>query len=272
MKYIFPALVVLIALLIGPQTYTNWRTDKAIRQQISTSVGQLDSAGPVGANRIGHVRVDGVMRVFSEKRLHHLLSKEGHPPNRVSIWNWGGVSQVTASALGLDRKHHFANSYLVGYQPFEAKQIWVPLYTLAMRKRYEYDHLQYGGLQEVWQNSRQAYYYTRGDCEDHAIVLADWLIEMGVDARVVMGTHKKEGHAWVVFVLKGKTYLMEATSKRKVRSTGAIPAASVMVNYHPRYQFNRDSFWVNTGSHLTTNYTGPHWELKSRFISKKGRI
>ena len=58
-----------------------------------------------------------------------------------------------------------------------------PLYTLAQRKRYQLDAKQYAGRSEVWQTSRQAFFYPRGDCEDHAIALADWLIEMGEDAR-----------------------------------------------------------------------------------------
>lgn len=268
MKYIFPGLLLLVAVLTGPQIYTNWQTDKAIKQKIAASVHKIDTDGRVGKTRPGHLEVSGVMRVFTEKHLHRMMKSVSQPGRWMYLWNWGGVKQAAASALGIDRKHHFTNSYLVGYQPFEAKRVWVPLLTLSMRKRYEYDHLQYGGLQEVWQTSRQAYYYTRGDCEDHALALADWLIEMGYDARVVLGNHNDQGHAWVVFILDGKTYLLEATSKRRLRSMGAIPVAAVMYNYHPQQQFNRDSFWVNTGSQFTTKYTGAHWELKSRFVAQ----
>jgi hypothetical protein len=115
-----------------------------------------------------------------------------------------------------------------------------------------------------------AIYYTRGDCEDHAMVLADWLISMEIDARVVLGFYKEEGHAWVVFFLNGKAYLLEATSKRKIRNAGAIPAAALMADYHPTCQFNRDKFWVNTGSRFITRYSGPPWKLKSRFVGTGG--
>jgi hypothetical protein len=267
MKYLFPVLVLVIVLLIGPQIYNTWRTDQEIRQKINTSVDRLNQTGYAGKNRSGYMVVDGDVRKFTEKWLHRMLKHEPRQDGGTYLWNWGNVSRAAASAMGIDKRHHFTNSYLVGYQPFVAKRVWVPLYTLALRKRYEYDHLQYGGLKEVWQTSRQAYYYTRGDCEDHAMVLADWLIEMGIDARVVLGNHKEEGHAWVVFLLNSKTYLLEATSKRKKRSMGAIPAAAVMVNYHPQYQFNRDNFWVNTGSQFTTKYTGAHWKLKSKFFA-----
>lgn len=269
MKYGSVFLVVLIVLLTGPHLYKNYRIDAEIKEKINDSVRDLSPYGRVAQNRPGHVFAKGTLRAFTEKDLHRLIKQNPKSAGRVAIWRWNRIHAATLSAQGIDRRHHFANSYLVGYQPFETKHIWVPLYTLALRKHYEYDHLQYSGLKDVWQNSQQAYYYTRGDCEDHALILADWLIEMGLDARVVLGNYKEEGHAWVVFILNGKAYLLEATSKRKVRSMRGIPAAALKVDYHPQFQFNRDSFWVNKGSRFTTAYTGRHWELRSRFIDMK---
>lgn len=267
MRYIVLIGVVLIAILLGPHIYTNWRTDQEIGQQIERSVDQQSHVGHAAKNRRGYVEVDGSVWTFTEKRLRELLDAQNTIRSLVYFWNWGGVESATASAMGIDKQHHFANSFLVGYQPFETQSIWVPLYTLVLRKRYEFDHLQYSKMQDVWQNSKQAFYYTRGDCEDHALILADWLISMGVDARVVLGFYKEEGHAWVVFFLNGKAYLLEATSKRKIRNAGAIPAASIMVNYHPTCQFNRDKFWVNTDSRFITHYSGAPWRLRSRFIA-----
>jgi hypothetical protein len=270
MRYFLIALVVLIALLTGPELYTNWRTNKELRQKTEASLTSLDAEGESAGNRTGHVEVRGVLRAFTIRDLYHLIEKEGLSSDFMYLWNWGGVSDATASALGMDRRHHFANSYLVGYQPFESEHVWVPLYTLAMRKRYEYDRVQYSGLQDVWQTSKQAFYYTRGDCEDHAIILADWLISLGIDARVVVGTHRERGHAWVVYFDNGKAYLLEATSKKRMRRAGAIPLAAMMTAYHPTHQFNRDYFWVNTGTRFTTRYDGPHWKRRSRFVAGDG--
>ena len=270
MKFIIPALILLVLGLTGPHLYNNWRTEKEIQQKIDHSVGHLEADGLSGRNRAGHVEVDGVMRTFTHRELRNFIKKEGASPGLVYFWNWQGISRATASAMAVDGWHYFANSYLLGYQPFETDQIWVPLYTLVLRKQYEYDRLQYSGLQDVWQNSKQAFYATRGDCEDHAIILADWLISMGVDARVVLGKYKQQGHAWVIFFRKGRAYLLEATDKRKLRTAGAIPDAAVMVDYHPAYQFNRDKFWVNTGSPYTTRYDGKRWELRSRFVATEG--
>ncbi len=272
MKYFVYALAVFIALLTLPKLYIDWRTNTELQEKTETSVALLDAAGRDAGNREGHVEVFGVLRAFTTDDLYRYIEKEGLAPGLIYFWNWGGVRNATASAMGLDRRHHFANSYLVGYAPFESEQVWVPLYTLAMRKKYQYDRLQYSGLQDVWQNSKQAFYYTRGDCEDHAIILADWLISMGVDARVAVGTHREQGHAWVVYFDNGRAYLLEATSKRRVRRMGAIPLASVMTDYHPTHQFNRDKFWVNTGTRFTTRYHGPEWKLTSRFVTADGGV
>jgi len=141
---------------------------------------------------------------------------------------------------------------------------------LAVKKRYQFDHLQYSGLADVWQNSIQAFYYARGDCEDHSIVLADWLISLGKDARVALGDYNGNGHAWVVLIHDQKEYILEATSKRKIKSLKHYPLAGLARGYHPTFQFNRTEFWVNTGTKFTTKYTGKHWVLRSRFV-KSGR-
>jgi hypothetical protein len=85
---------------------------------------------------------------------------------------------------------------------------------------------------------------------------------MGYDARVVTGMHGKEGHAWVVMFDQGKTYLLEATSKRRRRT---LPLAASMPDYKPEYMFDRQNFWVNTGSVLTSNYRDGKWQKRSTF-------
>ena len=82
------------------------------------------------------------------------------------------------------------------------------LYTVARRKRYQYDHITYPGRSEVWQSSQQAFYSAVGDCEDHAILLADWLIGLGYDARVAVGDYDGAGHAWVVLFAEGQEFLL----------------------------------------------------------------
>ncbi|MBN1586259.1 MAG: hypothetical protein JW937_02390 [Candidatus Omnitrophica bacterium] len=61
-----------------------------------------------------------------------------------STWDFEGILDATASAPGLDRLHHFVNSFLVGYQPFAADSLLEILHTVAICKTYKRDDLQYG--------------------------------------------------------------------------------------------------------------------------------
>ncbi|WP_237057327.1 transglutaminase-like domain-containing protein [Microbulbifer sediminum] len=241
------------------------RIDPQLQQKLS-----LEDNGNTRASRDsqrGQVRVNGSSRPITEQLVQKMVARRSEAESAyVSIWNWQGISNVTASARGLDSKHHFANSYLVGFQPFETDKLWVPLYSLATRKQYQYDHLQYAGLSDIWQTSRQAYYQPRGDCEDHAILLADWLINLGVDARVAMGTHRGQGHAWVVAIVDNREYLLEATSKRRQTSWQAMPLAALAEGYDVEFQFNREFFWAKKSPAPTRRYRGNHWVMKSRFI------
>ncbi|GAA5526078.1 hypothetical protein Maes01_02672 [Microbulbifer aestuariivivens] len=228
---------------------------------------ELSSAERVRDNQRGVVRVQGSSEPLTEEFLHQAVEQRSLEDSAyVSVWHWRGIRDATASARGLDSKHHFANSYLVGFQPFTTRELWVPLYTLATRKEYQLDHLQYSGLADIWQTSRQAYYQKRGDCEDHAILLADWLINLGVDARVAMGTFKGEGHAWVVAIVNNREYLLEATSKERRSSFQAMPLAALAEGYDVEFQFNRDFFWAKRSKAATRNYRGSHWVKKSQFI------
>lgn len=176
-----------------------------------------------------------------------------------------GAKDFSASATGTDLKHHIVNSYLVGYSPFYTKNTWIPWQTLAKKKTYQTDHVTYKGRPDVWQTSKQAYRLTRGDCEDHAIALADWLISMGDDARVVVGTYKGGGHAWVVLLKDGKEFILEATQKSGLQTMIRFPLAKQMPGYRPSYMFNRKYFWKNTGSRATSDYSSSKWIKKSRF-------
>lgn len=204
---------------------------------------------------------------LTSEYIQQWISKSGKHPQQQAysfIWNDKTKQPFTESSMGLDRKHYIANSFLVGIQPFETGNPWLPLYALANRKTYQLDSEQYQGA-DVWQNSAQAFKYLRGDCEDHAIVLADWLISMGIDARVVLGRYKEGGHAWVVAFLHGEAYLLEATSKREVQDWKHYPLASVTQHYYPTAMFNRTRFWVKRASAHSRDYSQSAWEEASRF-------
>lgn len=167
--------------------------------------------------------------------------------------------QFAASKLGLDFKHHFQNSFLVGYTPFEVSEIWMPHEVLNMRLKYQLDVDNFAGFEEIWLTSHEAFQRGRGDCEDHAIALADWLIEMGEDARVVTGTHEGGGHAWVVLIRDKGTFLLEATNKKRNRLFSSYPLARLAKGYAPTAMFNREYYWVKSDQSETSDYTGSHW-------------
>jgi predicted transglutaminase-like cysteine proteinase len=205
---------------------------------------------------------------FTEQQVQHHFQHRSRKEMTagVAYWSFQNNPPVIASAFGTDYLHHFVNHYLVGYAPFRTQNLWMPHYTISMRLKYQLDAQQYGGFKEVWQNSKEAFMNTRGDCEDHALALADWLIEMGIDARVVLGDYKNEGHAWVVVFLEREIFLLESTSKQKNQSWRHYPLAKFETNYHPKYMFNRNYFWLNAGSSYTTRYEGNNWVKKSRFF------
>ena len=204
---------------------------------------QVDDTTYWGLNSGTISSIDG-KSVFTEAEFEMAVpdmdrSKEGF----VLFWYTPDNGAAT-STLGSDKKHHFVQGYLSNYKPFDTDKLWIPLQTIAMRKTYMYDHDQYNGFIEIWQYSIEAYSNTRGDCQDHSIILCDWLNALGYEARVACGTHKTEGHAWVVLYLGGKELILEATQKRFLSGNGHYPLASTLPDYKPMFMFDHDFHYL----------------------------
>ena len=170
--------------------------------------------------------------------------------------------KINLFAKGTDGKKHPSNAYLLGFAPFQTQKYWVPLLAVSLRVRYMTDAIiKYDD--DVWQTSVETYKRMWGDCEDHAILLADWMIKLGYDARVAVGTVNGQGHAWVVLFKDGKEYLLEATDKGSRRR---YP----LVALHPEYvsfcMFNRDHFWaVLTKKDYRGRIQSQEWAILSDF-------
>lgn len=268
----FKKIIIILPFLIAVLLYTAQKLRTAlfeskINHQIEETLKRSHFDPEKESAKGNYIQILQNGNKFSEQQIH------SHFQNRsidemtlgVAYWSFLNNPPVTASAFGTDYLHHFVNHYLVGYAPFQTEILWIPQYTISMRLKYQLDAQQYGGFKEVWQNSREAFINTRGDCEDHALALTDWLIEMGIDARVVLGSFKNEGHAWVVVFLDSGVFLLESTRKQKYKSWQHYPLAKFETNYRPKYMFNRDYFWLNRGSSYTTSYEGNNWGKKSRF-------
>ena len=270
--FVFLVMSQLLSQLAGPlpddspflteQTRLERQLDARLRGAVSLLSPQTASQGPVS----GEIEVLANGKRVGQAELHRLLGAEVNK-SAFFVYRFYGVESASASALGLDRQHHFVNAYLEGYSPFATDNLFVPLLVLARKKEYMLDNLNHGG-DEVWQSSRQAFWFTRGDCEDHAIALADWLIDMGQDARVALGTYQGGGHAWVVLIKDGQEYILEATQKRGVSGLKRYPLAAAQPDYVPHYQFNRSHFWATVAGVPTTRYQGSHWIEKSRFTRR----
>lgn len=224
--------------------------------------------GPVPRARhddqAGHAIV-GDQRVSQVDIRRRTGRHERHRRARFFTWDVAGRSPATATAHGTGDGHYVVNSSLVGFRPFATKHSTVPRAVLVRRKTYQRERIQYDGRGDVWQTSREAWIALRGDCEDHALVLADWLIEMGLEARVAVGTHDGGGHAWVVVIGDaGEQYLLEAIGKRG--RARALPRAGLAQGYRSGLQFDREHFWVNTGSRRTRDYAGDQWHRRGRFV------
>ncbi len=201
-------------------------------------------------------------RLAPEKLAAELAGRtQGH----VVPLGYRGIGTINMSAPSTSRTHFLVNDYLEGFEPYPVKNIMEPLYVISQRKQYQLDARQYSGRKEVWQTSREAYRFSRGDCEDHALLLADWLIAMEEDARVVLGEYRSGGHAWVVLLKDGKEYLLEATKKNGLSRSKPYPLAALHKDYQPVYMFNRSEFWENIGSKYTRSYQGDHWQKQSQY-------
>jgi hypothetical protein len=196
-----------------------------------------------------------------------LPSMEGTGVGKGTFTRFYFGKPVAQIAYGIDDIPYFVNAFLTDFAPAEIRDIWQAHRLLYNRLRYQPDSRHFPGRTEVWQSSAQTYRSMRGDCEDFAILLADWLRTAGgYDARVVLGTYGKEGHAWVVVFKEEAVYLVEATGRFSSR---IYPLAKFLPKYHPESMFTRDTFWVNTGSKFTTSYRGEAWKKVSRFVRFK---
>lgn len=201
----------------------------------------------------------GVMITHDFKKIVRIPSR-GLYKDRSLLRRYASQT-VGLIAQASDKNFYYANGFFQDFIPFKVNNVYNAMNFIAQRLRYEYDEKLFNGSKELWQTSKEAYVRMRGDCEDHAILLADWLESLGYDARVAVGTHKGGGHAWVVWFDKGEAYIIEATNKRQRRF---YPLAKSMYDYQAYYMFNKKSFWERSRQILSNDYkTG--WNKRAYF-------
>ena len=95
---------------------------------------------------------------------------------------------------------------------------------------------------DFWQHPATFEHLRAGDCEDFAVWAWRKLVELGVDADIVVGYCVDKGklsgrHAWVVFRQDGKEFLFEPGEKTK--EAMIKPLADVRDNYIPEVGADR---------------------------------
>ncbi len=152
-------------------------------------------------------------------------------------------------------RYHRAHDYLEGMSPppgvgsgaesrfDEMMAIWKKAVESC---RYAVDLGGSNGEKDTWQRPSETYSFRNGDCEDSSLMLADWLIARGFDARVAIGQALAQGgHAWVVVRLHDKQYLLETT----MNEVPQMPPEPVVAKgrYQPQFLFDRRNLYFPSG-------------------------
>ncbi|MEM0896418.1 MAG: transglutaminase-like domain-containing protein [Verrucomicrobiota bacterium] len=139
--------------------------------------------------------------------------------------------------------------------PDEVIDIWA---AVGRHCNYVKDKYTPDGQEDAWQTSRETVQFGNGDCEDTSILLCDWLLSRGIEARVAVGEHREAGgHAWVVARIDGKEHILETTTASAGRHR--LPELqSVAKDYYPNFLFDHDGIYFRRRQGWTSEY----WSAK----------
>ncbi len=158
----------------------------------------------------------------------------------------GGI--LATDSLG---SYRWGNEFLVGYQPpavFPADitrehEMFIVWNAVNSDCIYRTDSNEPGESRDAWQMGLETMVRGQGDCEDTSILLTDWLIARGFNARMAIGTIRGGGHAWCVVRLDGVEYLLESTNANP--DMNHLPYVErVGAGYEPHTLIDRDYIYV----------------------------
>jgi len=124
---------------------------------------------------------------------------------------------------------------------------------VAAKCRYQLDAQRINGA-DSWCTPDETYAAGSGDCEDTSLLLVDLLTSQGFDAKVALGTHEGEGHAWVVVNIEGVDHLLESTWRKvdHLKEPPTVDAAGLA--YDPDYLFDRSALYFSKFEGWTGDY------------------
>lgn len=177
----------------------------------------------------------------------------------------------TYAVIAADSRGRFryVNEFLTGYSPpakFPRDQsriqelftIWKAVHSHCAYTR---DPAARKKDTDCWQTAVETQNLQRGDCEDSAIFLSDWLISRGFQARMALGRYgDMGGHAWCVVHLDGNDYLLESTEAEPDPSNPPL-ADSIGSRYVPEVLFDSQAIYVRANSRQSWN--GNYWSAKT---------
>ena len=136
----------------------------------------------------------------------------------------------------------------------ELLAIWA---DVAAKCQYKTDAQRVFGS-DSWELPIETYRNGHGDCEDTSLLLAELLIERGFEARVALGKHDNDGHAWCVVRLDGVSYLLESTWENIEALSRPPKLEELAMEYEPKYLFDRESLYFLRQD----DWTGDYWSEK----------
>jgi len=165
---------------------------------------------------------------------------------------------IAADTHGMWRR---ANTYFTGMDSpvvrgwmTDMQRVMAVWQDVVTKCRYQLDAERILGG-DSWEKPEDTYNSGIGDCEDTSLLLADMLMSQGFQAKVALGRHNGEGHAWVVVQVEGEDYLLE-TTWNDVGDLDQPPLLEeVGIDYEPQYLIDRDSIYFRR--HY--GWTGDYW-------------
>ncbi len=164
---------------------------------------------------------------------------------------------IAVDSKGLWRR---ANHFLIGFDEIDPGEnldpekrvlhLWRQVTQIC---RYRRDTERIGGA-DSWEFPSQTALHGSGDCEDSSLLLADLLIANGFDARVVLGRHQGEGHAWCVVRIGKRVFLLESTNPHAAKARLLPHLEDVALEYEPAYMFDREHLYFKDFEGWTSNY------------------
>jgi predicted transglutaminase-like cysteine proteinase len=210
---------------------------------------------------------------------HEQPAKVERSPNGVVLYCHDCHRPYAMLCQDLAGKYRYVNEFLTGFEPpayfpegLSREEEMLAIWKAVLGQcRYARDADGIAGPRDYWQSPAETHGFANGDCEDTSILLSDWLISRGFDARVALGQMTDDngvgqGHAWVVVRLGGKDYLLETTGR--LDEDGRPPTVAAWGHYYsPQYLFDRERVYFRK----TEGWTPDYWSKVQWVGIEQGR-